>query len=353
MNTGVFNNLVAFLDKLEHQRISYTLAHHREDALMVLMAVPGERWEIEFRSDGSIEIEKFLSPGEIYDKESLGELFARYADQEGPADSDEKMPEQKPPPWGDDPLSTFFSQAEYNERVSAFNLPTIYTLLQRLHAAFQRAEETVEKDSRDEFLVTRFLMVRTHAAFLAAIRLAMSGQWFESYPVLRAVIEQAWYALHIAKDPQPPNRVKVWLCRNDDEASKSKCKSEFTVVNVRSTHESLDSVTAKQLHELYETMIDFGAHPNPRGVLTAMNRSEAENEVRYRVGILFVDPILLVATLRWAVAVAVGALKIFQLIFPERFKLMGLDEEIKALVNELNSVFKPYVQQSQQSVTTG
>ena len=352
MNTGVFNNLVAFLDKLEHQRISYTLAHNREDALMVFVAVPGERWEIEFRSDGTVEIEKFLSPGEIYDQESLRELFARYADQEGPADSDEKMPEQKPPPWGNDPLSTFFSEAEHNERVSALNLATIYTLLQRLHVTFQRVEETVEKDKREEFLVTRFLMVRTHSSFLAAIRLAMSGQLFESYAVLRAAIEQAWYALHMAKDPQPPNRITVWLCRNDDETSKSKCKSEFTVANVRSTHESLDPVTAKQLHELYETMIDFGAHPNQLGVLVAMSKSEMEQGINYQVGILFPEVVALAATLRMAVAVAVGALKVFQLIFPECFKLMGLDEEIKALVNELNSVFKPYMQQSQQSVTT-
>jgi hypothetical protein len=80
MNTEVFNNLVAFLGKLEHQRISYTLVHNREDALMVLVAVPGERWEIEFRSDGAVEIEKFISTGEIHGPESLRELFARYAD---------------------------------------------------------------------------------------------------------------------------------------------------------------------------------------------------------------------------------------------------------------------------------
>lgn len=80
MNTEVFTNLVAFLGKLEHQRISYTLAHNWEDALMVLVAVPGERWEIEFRSDGAVEIEKFISTGEIHGAESLRELFARYAD---------------------------------------------------------------------------------------------------------------------------------------------------------------------------------------------------------------------------------------------------------------------------------
>jgi len=80
MNTEVFPKLVTFLEKLDRQRIIYTLAHHREDALTVLVAVPGERWEIEFLSDGSVEIEKFISTGEIHDAESLGELFVRYAD---------------------------------------------------------------------------------------------------------------------------------------------------------------------------------------------------------------------------------------------------------------------------------
>ena len=89
MNTAVFTNLLAFLDQLDHQRISYTLAHQREDALMVLVAVPGERWEIEFRNDGTIEVEKFISTGEIHEAESLSELFARYADQEEQTDSPE------------------------------------------------------------------------------------------------------------------------------------------------------------------------------------------------------------------------------------------------------------------------
>jgi hypothetical protein len=86
MNTQVFNSLVAFLDKLEHQKISYTLAHNREEAMMVLVAIPGERWEIEFMSDGSVEIEKFISTGEISDAKSFDELFARYTTQEESAE---------------------------------------------------------------------------------------------------------------------------------------------------------------------------------------------------------------------------------------------------------------------------
>ncbi len=49
---------------------------------MITVAVPGERWEIEFLSDGSVEVEKFISNGEIAGEESLNELFARYSEQE-------------------------------------------------------------------------------------------------------------------------------------------------------------------------------------------------------------------------------------------------------------------------------
>ncbi len=87
MNIQVFNNLVAFLDRLEQKRISYTLAHNRKEAILVLVAVPGERWEIEFLCDGIVEVEKFVSTGEISDAESLSELFARYTDQEENAES--------------------------------------------------------------------------------------------------------------------------------------------------------------------------------------------------------------------------------------------------------------------------
>ena len=78
MKSNIFDKLVSFLQSLEQQEIAYTLAHHRDEAIMVTVAVPGERWEIEFLSDGSVEIEKFISNGEIAGEEALNELFARY-----------------------------------------------------------------------------------------------------------------------------------------------------------------------------------------------------------------------------------------------------------------------------------
>jgi hypothetical protein len=82
MKKSVFNQFLAFLAELEQGKISYTLAHQRDDAMMIIAVVPGERWEIEFFDDGSVEVERFISNGEIYDKSALSELLAKYSDQE-------------------------------------------------------------------------------------------------------------------------------------------------------------------------------------------------------------------------------------------------------------------------------
>lgn len=87
MRKGIFGKLMKFLDKLEQSKISYTLARYRDEAIMVSVAVPGERWEIEFLVDGSIEVEKFISDSEIYGEEALDELFAKYSDLEKEAES--------------------------------------------------------------------------------------------------------------------------------------------------------------------------------------------------------------------------------------------------------------------------
>ena len=39
------------------------------------------------------------------------------------------MTEKKPPDWGNDPLSAFFRDAEYNDRVIALRFQDVYDLL--------------------------------------------------------------------------------------------------------------------------------------------------------------------------------------------------------------------------------
>lgn len=67
--------ILEFLDKLEEKKIYYKLNKVR-DAIMVEIAIPGERWEVEFFADGNIEVEKFISQGEIHDESEFETLFS-------------------------------------------------------------------------------------------------------------------------------------------------------------------------------------------------------------------------------------------------------------------------------------
>jgi hypothetical protein len=247
------------------------------------------------------------------------------------------------PPWADDELSEILGMAEYNTRAAAHNLSEIYGLIARVHRAFVRAREAVQRDDDHLRLIPRFLLARASSSCLASIRLALGGQIFEAHVVLRAEIEQAWYALHIAEDPSPPARAEIWLRRNEDAAAVSRCKSEFSAGSVRSTHEAVDPGTAMDLQALYARTIDFGGHPNQLGLLSGLTKSKAGKTTTYQVPVLCADTLPMVTTLHAVAAVAIGVLKVFQAIFGIRFQLLDMDAEIRDLVDGLISIFKQYV----------
>jgi hypothetical protein len=63
------------------------------------------------------------------------------------------MNERKPPPWSDDPLSQFFAQAEFNDRVTAINLQPVYELLTKVDAVFRRVEEATGHNGGNALLI--------------------------------------------------------------------------------------------------------------------------------------------------------------------------------------------------------
>lgn len=72
--------LIHLLNKLEDSNIFYKLNKVRDDAIMVEVAVPGQRLEVEFMEDGTVEIEKFISDGDFYDIKEIETLFKDFSD---------------------------------------------------------------------------------------------------------------------------------------------------------------------------------------------------------------------------------------------------------------------------------
>lgn len=75
-------NLLNFLMRLRECCIHYTLVSPppRDEAIMVQVDMPGERWEVEFFADGEVEVEVFRSNGRIEHEEALDRLFREFSD---------------------------------------------------------------------------------------------------------------------------------------------------------------------------------------------------------------------------------------------------------------------------------
>lgn len=81
-----------FLNKLDEHGLGYSMEHNREDTLTVLVAVPGERWEVEYHADGEVEVEVFYSGADEEDlegEEALERLFTDYEDEDEFEDEDD------------------------------------------------------------------------------------------------------------------------------------------------------------------------------------------------------------------------------------------------------------------------
>lgn len=69
-----------FCRELDRRHAAYELRIVRNEVLMLSVAVPGERWEIEFFEHGRIELERFISQGVVEAPEALAELLAWFDD---------------------------------------------------------------------------------------------------------------------------------------------------------------------------------------------------------------------------------------------------------------------------------
>ena len=72
------NELLNFIADLDASKLSYSLAVNTPDAVMVMVAVPGERWEIEFGRDGQVECEVFVSRSGV-ELDLRSELLSRFS----------------------------------------------------------------------------------------------------------------------------------------------------------------------------------------------------------------------------------------------------------------------------------
>jgi len=73
-------DIFRLLEQLAARGIGCQMSAYRDDYIMVVVRVPGEYWEVEFSSEGEVEVEIYRSDGRLLDEASFSDLFERYSD---------------------------------------------------------------------------------------------------------------------------------------------------------------------------------------------------------------------------------------------------------------------------------
>lgn len=116
------------------------------------------------------------------------------------------------------------------------------------------------------------LLLNAHASFRAAVRLALSGQLLPVFMTIRGSLESALYANAMVVNPKLQD---VWLERDKDETKRRRCRNEFSPRNVfRYLEETHEKSFSEGIREVYESTIDFGAHPNNRSLIRSIGLEE-------------------------------------------------------------------------------
>lgn len=242
------------------------------------------------------------------------------------------MNDSLPDGWGKDPLSEFMAGA-YHNCVASFvnyrNLP-IMTAIKEVDGCFRDALRIPFKPSSEVFLPS--FMGRCHAAYLSAIQLSMGGQVPEAYPLVRLCLENALYALFIQDDPtiggdDIPQRWKIWLDRDVDDAAEKKCRNTFTHSAVRDHLIDRDTALGECAKMLYERTIKYGAHPNFYGLAQASVISEEGGSTLYSLP--NTKPCQL--CIQTVVHAGICALGVFGLTLRDRYEESGIPVRIRQL----------------------
>jgi hypothetical protein len=176
--------------------------------------------------------------------------------------------------------------------------------------------------------MTGTLFHRSQYAYKTAVGMALAGQVVEAFVMMRSCLEYAGYALLTFNDPRLE---EAFLKRHCDDASMKNQKQKFKISEVTAIIGNFDPKLAEIFQEFYDRSINFGAHPNPFGVLSAV-QDEANGFLTLA---LSNNEKMLKHAMKSAAQVGLAALLLFQYIFKAEFEAWGVSHEMELLCRNL------------------
>lgn len=182
-----------------------------------------------------------------------------------------------------------------------------------------------------------FFMIAAESAFLSAAVLSAGMVTLEQWKPLRGCLESAAYGFYINARPE---RFKAWVDSSRDEQADRKIGFEFSFKTIcRDFLAPADAKIATQVTELYEEAIRRGAHFNQLGFRANLSKLNIATR-RGKFSVVGGDPSQILYSWRRALETGHAALRIFDLIFAEKWAAKGLSARIYKLRDSIRKLPK-------------
>lgn len=229
-------------------------------------------------------------------------------------------------------LDRYLDVIYHNQKANRIRFPEWHEILLRIDRCFVLSCSGLTDPKP---VMTSQMLLRSQYAYKAAAGMTLAGQIAESFAMMRCCLEYAGYGLTIFHDWRVGDAralEQVFVNRHNDDASMREQRREFKISNVRESIALFDRTLADVFQTIYDRTVSFGGHPNPFGMLSAMNLEENEHGLTSITGLALVtDPTVMGFALKSVAQVGLTALCILEHAYKERFESLGIRAELDDL----------------------
>lgn len=236
-----------------------------------------------------------------------------------------------PDGWENDEITGFISIAEDRTRDIFEKFKDDWRSIGMLRSLF---DETIIVMGKQPSGLSGHLLMMANTYFMAAFRLVAAGQGITAAPLLRSMLECSLYAWHV-HNADTEQRESAWMNRqmgpNERKATTAEFGSPSKIIKELSrTHAQL----SEDVKTAYDSLIDFGAHPNIEAFVAHFVLMITEEGFAARHDALISDPFWIQKTFGELRNTTQLTLRVFGIVLPEAFSTCNFNDKLET-VDEL------------------
>lgn len=231
-----------------------------------------------------------------------------------------------PEPWGRDELTKFLGLTEEQMFASAATYPEWISVLVRLDEVLVTRASDLFHEVDETRRTSAQLFMRAFGTYRAVCRLALSGQLFETFVLLRSIIESSVYAWRCADSS---DHRKAWAARADNEDGRKAVRKLFAWAPIIREIQDKYPSFGPAMSEAYEKAIDLGAHPNVEGIQLSSDVKQI-GEDKFELSAIYMhgkDGVLL--AILELTKVMSYVYNLMTKVVGERMRILGMDEKME------------------------